>query len=173
MLHPSAVRYLVASEQRSGTTFLCDLLRSMEIAGKPEEHFQHRHVAENAVAWGAHDYSHYINEAVQNLAGNNGVFGAKITWHQFGSIMKELEQRAGHELTPLELGSLFGGNLRFIWLRRDPVEQGVSLVRAQQEDRWSEHERVNQEPSYSFRLIHRAVQQLQAADFGWHTWFNR
>ena len=67
----------------------------------------------------------------------NGVFGAKVHWHQFLHLSNKLRLSHGEGASDLDLVRGAFPDLRFIFLtRRDKVQQAVSYYKALRTDCW-------------------------------------
>jgi LPS sulfotransferase NodH len=108
--------YLVCATQRSGSTLLCELLKSTGVAGRPEEYFEARHDTgapphprdfleglaytglgirndarpTEAPAYsslaGLADYREHLERTFAQGTTPNGVFGAKLMFNQLGEL---------------------------------------------------------------------------------------
>ena len=126
--------YLVCATQRSGSTLMCELLKSTGVAGRPEEYFEAMrdtgippHPGDflrglpptelgirddprppEAPAYsslaGLTDYRQHLERSLAHGTTPNGVFGAKLMFNQ----LDELHALAGRlpELSGLEIGRL-------------------------------------------------------------------
>jgi LPS sulfotransferase NodH len=133
MPEPSSC-YLVCATQRSGSTLLCELLKSTGVAGRPEEFFEAMRdtglpphpgdylgglprtgvgirddpTASEAPVYsslaGIDDYRHHLERTFAWGTTGNGVFGAKLMWNQ----LPELRALAGElpEFSGLETAQL-------------------------------------------------------------------
>lgn len=112
--------YAVCSLPRTGSTLLCDLLRSTGKLGRPHEYLS----AFTMRDWGASDYPEGVDQQVEEIkrrgVSENGVFGFKLFPHQLARI--------GHDRWLKQLPCL-----HFIHLQRpDLLGSALSLVHAQQ-----------------------------------------
>ena len=114
MSAPTPTRgYVICSEHRSGSTFLCQLAASTGRLGIPDEYFRHT------------EFSVAVDRDPTLLGGilarattANGVYGLKVFSQQFDATMRARWTQ-----------SLPG--LRFVHLeRRDLLGQAISLVKA-------------------------------------------
>ncbi len=127
--------YLVCATPRSGSTLLCEALKSTGVAGRPEEYFEALrqsgrprrpqeyfsgvddpsiadHLGEYARSderkhplWSREDYEPYFDWAVGEATTENGVFGAKLMWGYFGDFVSLLREIP--RFHELELPELF------------------------------------------------------------------
>lgn len=127
--------YLVCATPRSGSTLLCEALKSTGVAGRPEEYFEALrqsgrprrpqeyfpgvddpsiadHLGEYARSderrhelWSREDYEPYFEWAIERGTTENGIFGAKLMWGYFGDFVSLL--REVPRFHQLELPELF------------------------------------------------------------------
>lgn len=121
--------YVIASTPRSGSMLLCDLLHATGRLGVPTEYFnQHDMIVPMArrlglalpVGMGA-----YLRALVARRSTGNGVFGAKMHFHQAWAA---IDQPAFRRYLAVS---------RFVWLRRrDVTAQAISLAIATRTNAW-------------------------------------
>ncbi|MBR8828226.1 MAG: hypothetical protein DSM107014_10070 [Gomphosphaeria aponina SAG 52.96 = DSM 107014] len=116
--------YAVMSTPRSGSTFLCNTLKSTGIAGFPDEHLREPSLI---LAQNCHfDYVRYLKILMQHKVTANGVFGTKIISH-FLQDHKQTEL----DFNPIDYIS------KFVYLiRKDKVAQAVSIFVAEKTNIW-------------------------------------
>ena len=178
--HPAATAYLICATPRSGSTLLCGLLASTEVAGRPESYFRAPDERLWADRWSVSrrvddsvDYPQFVRAA--RIAGStpNGVFAARIMWGTLDELVGHL-RRAGSTGTDLDVVTRAFGPVRFVFLRRrDPIAQAVSWAKAEQTQYWHPGNVAVAEPRYDFEEIrhwHALVEQHNAA---WQDWFRR
>lgn len=94
--------YVICTTPRSGSNFLCEVLQSTEVAGRPDEYFRdppadHEH-------WTVPEYRAYVERIQQAGATPNGVFGIKLMWAYFGEVVTRLATLTGQvESSPPEI----------------------------------------------------------------------
>src|SRR5437870_4346527 len=94
--------YVMCATPRSGSNWLCELLRATGVAGRPDEYLWYG------------DYS--LQRILDEGTGEDGVFGCKLMWDQIDGAQELLNALPG---------------VRYLWLRRtDKVRQGISYYRA-------------------------------------------
>src|SRR5277367_5793711 len=94
-----AESYLICATPRTGSSLLCGLLRSTEVAGKPESYFRQPDERSWAAQWGiispsdgGYSYADYLAAALNCGRTENGVFGARIMWGTMSYIADHLAQ---------------------------------------------------------------------------------
>ncbi len=117
--------YAVVSTPRSGSTFLCNVLKSTQIAGFPEEHLREPSLI---LAQNCHfDYVKYFQGIMTYKITGNGVFGTKLISH----FLKGHRETTELDYNPVENIS------KFIYLiRKDKVGQAVSRFVAEKTNIW-------------------------------------
>ena len=178
---PPSRAYIVCATPRSGSTLLCEALRSSGVAGIPTEHFEalrHSGVprrpreyflgsgddsilellgaedrAERHPLWSADDYRPYLEWALEQGTTPNGVFGTKLMASYLGDFVSLL--RTIPEYRGLDLADLFPAafpNVRFVRIvRANKLRQAISLWKALQTDAWRKDGGARWEPSSNGR----------------------
>lgn len=174
--------YLICGTPRCGSSLLAEALGNTGVAGYPAEYFWHDDEALWAKQWGLTRYSYadYLSSALRFGTTPNGVFGAKMMWHDyFDAFLRKIRSLPGHDLPDSSrlLTHLFPG-LRYIWLsRRDKVGQGVSHWKALQTGGWGDTGDTSQQISsahrYDFEAIHHLVRRAATGDAGWEAYFRQ
>ena len=132
--------YAILSTPRSGSTYLCDLLDSTNLAGRPREHL--RQAAQDLSLHCDFDYLRLLNNVMQYCTTDNGVFGTKIISH----FLFEFQQ------TKFDFKQIFRSIDKFILLiRKDKLAQAVSLELAQRTEIWHLHTN-KKDTSYQSKL---------------------
>jgi trehalose 2-sulfotransferase len=174
--------YLICATPRTGSTLLCGLLRSTEVAGRPESYFRQPDEERWADRWqlprnsaGAFDCHEYVRAAVVAGSTTNGVFGVRDMWGTLEEIVSKLGGVHG-ELAGADLRLLTRafGRTRFVQLWRDDVvAQAVSWSRAEQTGFWQDGDiaRPRHEPRFDFEQIHALVQTINDHNGAWRDWF--
>lgn len=120
--------YAIVTTPRSGSTYLCDLLGSTNIAGYPIEHL--RMAAQELALYCNFDYLRLLNNVMQYRTTDNGVFGTKFISH----FLFEFRQ------TKRDFRQIFRSIDKFVLLiRKDKLAQAVSLELAQKTEVWHLH----------------------------------
>jgi trehalose 2-sulfotransferase len=133
-LNPS---YFISTTPRSGSTLLAEALESTRIAGKPKEFFDPHHEKLWLQSLGIAADSEYVEKILATGSTPNGVFGAKVHWHQFEHLTAKLRSIQDGSSSDLELLRRTFPDLRYVYLtRRDKVRQAVSYYRAIQTGVW-------------------------------------
>jgi LPS sulfotransferase NodH len=158
---PPSVSYMVCSLPRSGSSLLCDLLASTELAGAPSEYFDTNQMLEFQRAWGVSDFEDYLESLVAKKTSLNGVFGLKAHYHQ---LVEAFEDR--------EVAGVFP-KLRLVYIRRaDRVRQAVSFARAMQTEQWSSlQEAPAALPVYDAQQIRQMLEWIEREEDQWEQWF--
>ncbi len=169
--------YLVCGTPRTGSTYLCDLLASTGVAGKPESYFrepdQHdwaRRFGVRVSNDGSFDYSAFVRGVVRAATGPNGVFAARIMWGTLDAVVGKLRKSPGATDVDV-LGEAFGP-LRFVYLRRvDVVAQAVSWARAEQTGYWQQGDAVGVEPRLDLGQVDDLLRVIRDHNDAWRAWF--
>jgi LPS sulfotransferase NodH len=180
--------YLICTTPRTGSTLLGDALSSTGLAGAPDEFFTRRHHADY---WrrrvGARQEAEYIDKLISDTMSQNGVFGAKLHWHQTAAmhvnLVSALQSQIG-DVSSRSLEELVREKFRsprYIWLRRhNKVAQGVSYYRAYSTGVWravsgrnDQNNALDRELEFDFEKINRCVEAMVEFDWRWDDYFRR
>ena len=177
--------YLICATPRTGSTLLCGLLTSTEVAGRPESYFRQPDEQMWAARWnivrssdGVFEYSEFARAALAVGRTENGVFAARIMW----GTLDYMVDRLGAVYPAITGGDIdllnrAFGHTRFVYLQRDDVlAQAVSWHRAEQTNVWfetdqAESEQPEQEPRFDFDQICKLVQVIDEHNAAWRAWF--
>ncbi|WP_432496394.1 Stf0 family sulfotransferase [Kineococcus gypseus] len=198
---PPALRpYLVCASQRSGSTVLCETLRSTGVAGNPLEHFEFLRTSGRPpqprewfagvddpgllallapLEQGSPPSEGPVEWRSRVLAEGrtpNGVWGGKLMWNQVGELLARLEGLPGRSGTDLRsaVADLLGEEPVYVHVHRpDVVAQAVSMWRAVQTQRW----RDDGAPAGDDGAVYHAdgIAHLEAVlleqERSWRRWF--
>jgi trehalose 2-sulfotransferase len=167
--------YLICGTPRSGTGLLAGLLKSTEIAGRPEEYFWRGDEPAWRERWGVSTDAAYVERAIETGTTENGVFGAKLMWGYVDDVLAKLRSIREAE-SDRGLLEAFFPNLRFLWIRReDVVAQAVSWSKAIRTGVFyaEHHGRPRAEPVFDFEEIRALAAEVDAHNETWRRWFAR
>ena len=151
--------YVIASQPRSGSHYLAQLLRSTGEAGVPLEYFHAAHWKRWVKRCGKFNPPSAFYMMCQLRTTPNGVFGLKAHWKQF--------QFACHLRLEPKLK-----DAAFIQITRaDMLGQAISLVMASQTGAWIHGHERQRAPEYSFTAIQSALSQVATERAGWDLFF--
>jgi trehalose 2-sulfotransferase len=158
---PPSVSFIVCSLPRSGSSLLCDLLASTELAGAPTEFFDLNQMNEFKRIWGVGDFDAYLDALVARKTSPNGLFGVKAHYHQ---LMDAFAERDIEGAFP---------NLRLVYIKRaDRIRQAVSFALATQTERWtSAQEEPAAAPAYDAGQIAMMIDWIEREEQAWERWF--
>jgi LPS sulfotransferase NodH len=148
--------YVICGDHRSGSTYLCQLLASTGVLGRPKEFFSDPFVAIEIERDPA-----ALGRLLAKASTPNGLYGLKVFTQQFDVTMKSGWPRR-----------LPG--LRFVHLkRRDLLGQAISFVRAIQTDQFRSTEGMRGEPVYDAAAIAGHLARLADNESRWRRYFAR
>lgn len=160
---PPAIRHsiVLATEERSGSEWLCQLLAGTNRLGRPSEYLNGAWVR-TFIA----DYPDRIEEQVPlaHHAGTttNGVFAMKLhTWH-FDRLSEAMR-----------LTDVFPNPMFVRLTRRDRLRQAISLVRARQTNSYHAHTAKAAEEVYDADDIARTLKDVIRLSSRWDAYFAR
>jgi trehalose 2-sulfotransferase len=182
---PPSVSYLVCCCERTGSTLLGDALISTGIAGRPHAYFSRvglNNPRMRRILREAKDDDNYLDKVIVAATTPNGVFGAKVHWEHFVSLIDKAERlaggRPGEAASPgADLLRLPLPNLHYVWLsRRNEVARAISHYRAKKTDRWHVDSRwmtddSEGEPDFDFHQIDSFVRSGKSDDLRWRRFF--
>jgi trehalose 2-sulfotransferase len=176
--------YLLCGTPRTGSTLLCGLLQSTNVAGRPESYFRVLDEQTWANRWrllrrpdGTFNHHDYVRAAIATGTTPNGVFGARVMWGTLDEIVIKLSS-VYPELAGADLQLLMRafGRTRFVYLwRTDVLAQAVSWARAEQTQFWQDGDERFQahQPQFDFEQIRTLVQTIAEHNTAWRNWFAR
>jgi len=134
---PVISSFFISTTPRTGSSLLSEALEFTGISGKPREYFEAEYEKDWSARLGISGHSDYIEKLMAAGMTPNGVFGAKVHWHQFVHLHAKLRSILGGDLSEVDRLRRTFPDLKYIFLtRRDKVEQAVSYFRAQRTDVW-------------------------------------
>jgi trehalose 2-sulfotransferase len=157
---PPSVSVIVCSIPRSGSSLLCDLLASSELAGAPMEYLDENAIQAFERLWDVGTFDEYLEALLDRRTSPNGVFGLKLLHGQ----LKELRGR--------ELADVFP-NPRFVYItRRDRLRQAVSFARATQTEQWaSDHPPPTRPPEFDAEQVRHMLDWIERDERLWEAYF--
>jgi trehalose 2-sulfotransferase len=181
----TTLSYFISTTPRTGGFLLAEALQSTRIAGRPREYFdpvaEAQWVRDHAIA----PSTEYLENALAAGTTKNGVFGAKVLWHQFAHLMNKPRAIEGSRASGVELLRRMFPDLRYVFLtRRDKVRQAVSYDRAIRSGAWwSIRTTANGDnhtpaasappPPFDFEQVDTWVTRLSQFETSWRRHFQR
>jgi LPS sulfotransferase NodH len=112
------MNYFLAFSGRTGSSWLCDLLTTTGRLGRPLEHFcvdELDRLLPNP-SWNSATWTTHYAEYLRHTRTENGVTGAKVSWHQWSRLQVGLGEAPDVQA--------------WVWLRRrDKLRQAVSAYK--------------------------------------------
>lgn len=147
--------YAIVTTPRSGSTYLCDLLKSTAIAGQPAEHL--RLATQELSRHCNFNYLKLLDNLQEYRTTKNSVFGTKLISH----FLFELRKTKPNFKTFMQSIDQF-----ILLIRKDKVAQAISLVLAQKTEVWhlhSEETKTNyQSQLESIVIDHNLLKEVEA-----------
>jgi trehalose 2-sulfotransferase len=184
-LETTALSYFISTTPRTGGFLLAEALQSTRIAGRPREYFdpviEGQWIRDRAIASG----TEYLENAMAAGTTKNGVFGAKVLWHQFAHLMNKPRTIDGSSTSGVELLRRMFPDLRYVFLtRKDKVRQAVSYDRAIRSGVWWSIRKTATcdghtpaasapPPPFDFEQIDTWVTRLSQFETSWRRHFQR
>ena len=152
--------YVICTQARTGSTFLCEVLASTGVLGQPTEYFN-----TEGLRIGTPDYpddpAAQLEQIVTAGATPNGVYGLKIMPHHFDRVA---QTKWAERLPSLSFVSL---------VRLDLLSQAISAVRATQTQQWVAGNPAKGEPAYDRGAIEEQLQWFLEERTRWSRYFAR
>jgi trehalose 2-sulfotransferase len=142
--------YIICTTPRSGSSYLCALLRSTNVLGQPREYFH---------ASTGQDPELQLEQVVQSAATPNRVYGLKAFPDQFDRMVTTTWSR---RLPPL--AAVF---LR----RRSLLSQGLSYAKARQTGEWVASETTATDPVFDAGHVTRLMMEIARGEAQWRFYF--
>lgn len=153
---------VIATNERTGSEWLCQLMGSTEMLGRPTEYLNGDWMGGFFPGYPKRDISQQVQIAHQVGTTPNGVFSMKMHSSYYNKLTAEVPFE---EVFP---------NPVFLFLRRkDKLAQAISLVRARQTSSWHSISEEKREPFYDTGMIRSALSEVQSNDFRWMRFFVR
>lgn len=126
---------IICTLPRSGSYMLCDGLTQTEAIGYTAEYFSiaHRTYYDRLIgAQRAADYNIVFDYILRMGTTSNGVFSAKILYHQLATLKENFSRSNSYmDLRPMQIIDRLVANPHYIYLvRRDKLRQAISYHRA-------------------------------------------
>jgi len=177
--------------QRCGSNVLCEALSRTGVVGHPTEYFTpafpeaealgHDLAGFEASAWarrnGVDSIGDFMARVLDEGSTSNGVFGAKLPWNAFVSLLGKLRSLPhAADLDPIDLLASVLGPLRFVRVqRRDRLRQAVSWALASQTGHYASHEAAIRPPirppTFDLELIDGLLREIDESERNWDSFF--
>ncbi|MBT9098016.1 hypothetical protein KFZ76_09915 [Methylovulum psychrotolerans] len=161
-------RYIIAMTPRSGSTYLCDVIKNTRRLGKPQEILGAIAVA-NRIGKNmpGRTPDEYLRNGIRVSRTANNVSGLKASWFQFENFTQAMA----------DLRYLNG--FKFVYLtRRDLAAQAVSLYRATSSEVFHSHVAHSETAlaklealDYDYQAIKYWYEHIVAQEKGWQRYF--
>ncbi|HEX8640054.1 MAG TPA: Stf0 family sulfotransferase [Allosphingosinicella sp.] len=152
--------YVICGEQRSGSSYLCQMLTSTGLLGRPIEYFSGPGMATYFPGY-PQDPEGQLRQVTERGTTPNGVYGLKI----FSADFDRIGRIGWARRLP---------NLRFVSLtRRDLLGQAISAARSAQTGQYASIVGASKVPVYDRALIISELHRLAAGQTRWAVFFAR
>jgi len=128
--------YIICGTPRTGSSLLCSLLKSTNLAGYPESYFRQQDIVKWAVQLGVIDGidkiiepKEYVAVVVRAGSTDNGIFALRVMWGTLHEMIQNFLKVGGPDAkADYEVLSSVFGQTKFIHLQRSiAVAQAISL----------------------------------------------
>ncbi|MFZ2724736.1 MAG: Stf0 family sulfotransferase [Methylococcaceae bacterium] len=160
-------RYVLAITPRSGSSYLCDVMRHTKRLGIPQEVIDVGGIKLRLATMSGRTPEEYLRNVLRVQQSENGVSGTKASWFQWQQFQNSVSDK-----------SIFKG-LHYIYLtRRDLAEQAVSLYKATETTVFhtaKQHDEsvMNKlkQLEYDYSKIKYWYEHITAQERGWQQYF--
>ncbi len=151
--------YAICTTPRSGSSWLCRLLESTGVLGRPAEYFRTADQAGEGFDDYPTDPALQLERVLERGATDNGVYGVKIcSWQLVIAQGADFADRLP--------------DLEFVLLERaDILGQAISLSRAWQTDRWEATMAERAAPAFDAGRIRGCLDEILDGQRAWREWF--
>jgi LPS sulfotransferase NodH len=164
---PTSHRYVICSSPRSGSNYLCSLLKAMN-AGNPMEYLHPNYSSAmlQRINKKSIDFQGLMRELEDKRTGPQGHFGIKIQFWQLEQTFKK---------NPRASLSYLKAQDSIIYLhRKNKVEQALSLYFAQQTNAYQASDKVEKaELKFNPAAIARCMHLVIKDDFAWEVYLKK
>ena len=160
-------RYVICSSPRSGSNYLCSILKSIQ-AGNPMEYFHQSYSTAllNRLDKKSLSFQEMVRELELRRTGPHGHFGNKIQFWQLEQIFKKKPKAS---LSYLK----FQDSIIYLY-RKNKVEQALSLYFAQQTNAYQADDKVDEkEIKFNPAAIARCMHSIIKDDFSWESYLQK
>jgi LPS sulfotransferase NodH len=160
-------RYIIAMTPRSGSSYLCDVMKKCKRFGLPDEFINQQFIPANMKRIPGRTPDEYLRNFIRVRKSRNGISGLKASWFQFNNFrdsMDEIEYLSG---------------FRFIYLtRRDIAAQAISLYKATASSVF--HTNITHDEKsklklkslkYDFAELNKWYEHIVRQEQGWQSYF--
>lgn len=148
--------YLIATTPRSGSHYLGHLLFSTKQLGAPLEYLSAANFGRWCELIGSSDPRVVYGEIMARRTSPNGWFGLQAHWYHLANLARF---RIPHDLIDVH---------KIIWImRRDLVEQAISLAIGLQTGSWTVFHKPSRAPTYDRVAIADCLEAIQQMNRAW------
>lgn len=162
-------KYIIAMTPRSGSSFLCDVLKKTKVFGNPDERFNQGFLPRILTKIPGPDADTYARNMFRHARSRNGIAGVKTSWFQYDNFIKAMAEPDALAKT------------RFIYLyRRDLPQQAVSLYLATESNVFHTNTSHTDEElgklqrlAYDYDKIDHWHEHILRQERGWKNYFDQ
>ncbi len=155
--------YLIAMTPRSGSSWLTELIVTTNVAGNPEEWFNHYHLDGILKIYQCTTLKDYLRCIKGAQSTPNDVFGLEATFYQLNLLLEGCA-----------FSEIFNNSLKVIYLTRNNfIKQGISLYKAIISDRYHAHQNLIDIPEipYDAEKIKYWILHILHQEYYWERLF--
>ncbi|WP_176969696.1 Stf0 family sulfotransferase [Nitrosomonas sp. Nm33] len=161
------LKYIIAMTPRSGSSYLCDLIKQSHLLGTPDEYLNHQFIPEILKNVPANNADDYLKNMLKKSQSKNGVSGLKVSWFQFINFCNAMKKPA-----------IFR-QFKYIYLiRRDLYLQSVSLYKATESGVFhtnvkhkNEEKLKLNELDYNYKKLEKWYKHIAVQESRWRRFF--
>lgn len=160
-------RYIIAMTPRSGSSYLCDVMKKIKRFGTPDEVINQEFIPGIMKKIPGRTPDEYIRNVIRVRKTGNGISGFKASWFQFRNFMQAMTD---HD---------YLSGFKYIYLtRRDLAAQAVSLCKATASSVFHTNVQHDDEAirklellEYNFDRINEWYEHIAKQEKGWQSYF--
>lgn len=153
---PCLLDYMIASTQRTGSGYFCELLQKVSDTGRVGEYLSQASIERRQAQNGTSERESII-DLIKEAAPSDGRGGVKIHYRDFIRI-----------LAHFEIGEILPKKVILV-RRRDRLAQAISLVRARQTGAWTSQFTEQNAPRYVYAALLDAWNEICNDELNWST----
>ena len=170
------IKYVIAFNQRSGSTMLCDLLLQTGVMGQPKEYLKPEFIDQHSELHLIdkdpieRKLTPYLDEVFKHYHLGNGCNGLKLSWDQVQRICNSDNSKSFIKKSEYKILKKYFGDCRFILLTRaNLIEQSVSAFLSTNTGVWHMWDEKDSliEPEFNFQSIMKFTKEFAEYNYRW------
>lgn len=170
------IKYVIAFNQRSGSTMLSDLLLQSGVMGQPKEYLKPEFIDQHSELRSIDKdpiegkLTQYLDEVFKHYHLGNGCNGLKLSWDQVQRICNSDNSKSFIKKSDSKILKKYFADCRFILLTRaNLIEQSVSAFLSTNTGVWHMWDEKDTliEPEFNFQSIMKLTKEFAEYNYRW------